>query len=133
MQHWLLLIFFFKDTAPTEIYTLSLHDALPISGNRMPILRQESFEAGVVHVCGARQRRDEIGGDAGLPERAVQQSRYVRDELRRRADAFLCQPVIRFRRPAALLPQLRERSLWPFRGRCAASHRARRTRRRLLR
>ena len=23
-------IFFFKDTAPTEIYTLSLHDALPI-------------------------------------------------------------------------------------------------------
>src|SRR5256886_13019077 len=23
--------FFFKDTAPTEIYTLSLHDALPIS------------------------------------------------------------------------------------------------------
>src|SRR5476651_1995072 len=24
------LIFFFNDTAPTEIYTLSLHDALPI-------------------------------------------------------------------------------------------------------
>src|SRR5438270_13240564 len=89
MQHWLLLIFFFKDTAPTEIYTLSLHDALPISGNRMPILRQESFEAGVVHVCGARQRRDEIGGDAGLPERAVQQSRYVRDELRDRESTRL--------------------------------------------
>src|SRR5687768_17801293 len=26
------MIFFFNDTAPTEIYTLSLHDALPISG-----------------------------------------------------------------------------------------------------
>src|SRR5689334_25447701 len=25
--------FFFNDTATTEIYTLSLHDALPISGN----------------------------------------------------------------------------------------------------
>src|SRR4030095_17162286 len=25
-----LFFFFFKDTAPTEIYTLSLHDALPI-------------------------------------------------------------------------------------------------------
>src|SRR5699024_12821714 len=25
------LLFFFSDTAPTEIYTLSLHDALPIS------------------------------------------------------------------------------------------------------
>src|SRR2546430_7474328 len=27
------LFFFFNDTAPTEIYTLSLHDALPISCN----------------------------------------------------------------------------------------------------
>src|SRR3712207_8824295 len=26
------MIFFFNDTATTEIYTLSLHDALPISG-----------------------------------------------------------------------------------------------------
>src|SRR3990167_6851179 len=26
------LFFFFNDTAPTEIYSLSLHDALPISG-----------------------------------------------------------------------------------------------------
>src|SRR5438309_4244122 len=28
------LLFFFNDTAPTEIYTLSLHDALPICGSR---------------------------------------------------------------------------------------------------
>src|SRR3712207_6941357 len=28
-----LLLFFFNDTATTEIYTLSLHDALPISYN----------------------------------------------------------------------------------------------------
>src|SRR5437588_9557798 len=28
-----LLIFFYKATAPTEIYTLSLHDALPISSS----------------------------------------------------------------------------------------------------
>src|SRR3712207_7092062 len=27
-----LVVFFFNDTATTEIYTLSLHDALPISG-----------------------------------------------------------------------------------------------------
>src|ERR1035441_11115263 len=27
---WLFLFFFFNDTATTEIYTLSLHDALPI-------------------------------------------------------------------------------------------------------
>src|SRR5438132_9909065 len=33
-------IFFFNDTAPTEIYTLSLHDALPIypaHGQRVPL------------------------------------------------------------------------------------------------
>src|SRR2546426_802761 len=29
------LFFFFNDTATTEIYTLSLHDALPISGLRL--------------------------------------------------------------------------------------------------
>src|SRR5574337_811998 len=28
--------FFFNDTATTEIYTLSLHDALPISGGMAP-------------------------------------------------------------------------------------------------
>src|SRR3712207_6912429 len=34
--------FFFNDTATTEIYTLSLHDALPISG----VLEQEPAGAG---------------------------------------------------------------------------------------
>src|SRR2546430_11267576 len=38
------IFFFFNDTATTEIYTLSLHDALPISGGssrrwRSPITR----------------------------------------------------------------------------------------------
>ena len=28
-----MLVFFFNDTATTEIYTLSLHDALPIWGS----------------------------------------------------------------------------------------------------
>src|SRR3712207_9281242 len=34
------IFFFFNDTATTEIYTLSLHDALPISG--------QAFAAGLV-------------------------------------------------------------------------------------
>src|SRR3712207_9419138 len=33
-----LLFFFFNDTATTEIYTLSLHDALPISRTGSPVL-----------------------------------------------------------------------------------------------
>src|SRR2546430_9406977 len=36
MIHCALLFFFFNDTATTEIYTLSLHDALPISRLRSP-------------------------------------------------------------------------------------------------
>src|SRR3712207_4699345 len=38
-----LLVFFFNDTATTEIYTLSLHDALPILGltARQTLLRVE--------------------------------------------------------------------------------------------
>src|SRR5258705_10227078 len=34
MSRQLLLFFFFNDTATTEIYTLSLHDALPILAGR---------------------------------------------------------------------------------------------------
>src|SRR3712207_6870458 len=33
--------FFFNDTATTEIYTLSLHDALPISGGRRAVAAPE--------------------------------------------------------------------------------------------
>src|SRR2546425_8173959 len=37
----LVVLFFFNDTATTEIYTLSLHDALPIShGQRSGTLRR---------------------------------------------------------------------------------------------
>src|SRR3712207_7236754 len=38
-----MLIFFFNDTATTEIYTLSLHDALPISAGRA-VERQPAVE-----------------------------------------------------------------------------------------
>src|ERR1035437_7453652 len=40
--HFFFLFFFFNDTAPTEIYPLSLHDALPISSDRAahPVCRR---------------------------------------------------------------------------------------------
>src|SRR2546430_13640114 len=42
---FIIFFFFFNDTATTEIYTLSLHDALPISPRRHPAgrYRYESF------------------------------------------------------------------------------------------
>src|SRR6266508_6857133 len=36
LSHHTFFFFFFNDTATTEIYTLSLHDALPISCGRCP-------------------------------------------------------------------------------------------------
>src|SRR3712207_8517828 len=50
--------FFFNDTATTEIYTLSLHDALPIYSRRSPVgdTHSQSREF-LVAICGARVRR----------------------------------------------------------------------------
>src|SRR6266576_1035735 len=35
IKTWMIVAFFSNDTAPTEIYTLSLHDALPISASNV--------------------------------------------------------------------------------------------------
>src|SRR5260370_18317194 len=43
-------IFFFNDTATTEIYTLSLHDALPISLPRAARRKRRN----IINVCGKR-------------------------------------------------------------------------------
>src|SRR5947209_12614412 len=47
-------LFFFNDTATTEIYTLSLHDALPIFSSQMAAQN----EAGVEDVVDGRFQRD---------------------------------------------------------------------------
>src|SRR5471030_3356306 len=41
------IFFFFNDTATTEIYTLSLHDALPISRRQGPGARAPSLSRGI--------------------------------------------------------------------------------------
>src|SRR3712207_9352464 len=41
----LCIFFFFNDTATTEIYTLSLHDALPISGLLLRVRDVEDLHA----------------------------------------------------------------------------------------
>src|SRR2546429_8274535 len=62
--HFLIcLFFFFNDTATTEIYTLSLHDALPISLlARACLLPPEGIRqrrAGVPHLCEPGPRSEE--------------------------------------------------------------------------
>src|SRR5215468_9422291 len=44
----ILLLFFFNDTATTEIYTLSLHDALPISTSRTALPASRCGLSGVL-------------------------------------------------------------------------------------
>src|SRR2546430_13350642 len=46
----MLTYFFFNDTATTEIYTLSLHDALPISGSAVPnaVVTARNEETGAI-------------------------------------------------------------------------------------
>src|SRR5256885_17206857 len=89
----MLLFFFFNDTATTEIYTLSLHDALPISKD----LEQEGARArilanrpdGGAHRGGGRRNPDqervllpdcaahvagELGGDTRLEQRFVEEA-----------------------------------------------------------
>src|SRR2546430_17029717 len=53
----LFFFFFFNDTATTEIYTLSLHDALPISRRERPVLRPDPG-AGVERRLRARRSEE---------------------------------------------------------------------------
>src|SRR2546430_4654184 len=51
--------FFFNDTATTEIYTLSLHDALPISANQIAAILRTLEGAADVKVEEAQGLRSE--------------------------------------------------------------------------
>src|SRR5688572_32044604 len=66
---FLLFLFFFNDTATTEIYTLSLHDALPIC------LAEDVVGAGIVDVP-----RELFGHDAH-DERVLRRSEEHTSEL----------------------------------------------------
>src|SRR2546422_9659350 len=74
--------FFFNDTATTEIYTLSLHDALPISGRLRPGVAAAGHGEGDAHHHhyseqqshrGERFLQDHAGEDGNDHRRGVQQ------------------------------------------------------------
>src|SRR5256885_12927462 len=76
-----MLFFFFNDTATTEIYTLSLHDALPILAKAGKGLLEGTLQAGTSAVSdklldlvglgngrsASLQRTDRKSGSAGMP------------------------------------------------------------------
>src|SRR5256886_10629995 len=61
--------FFFNDTATTEIYTLSLHDALPISVDRRQVRQREGRDVGLDRADALRQRRLRDSRRAHSPRR----------------------------------------------------------------
>src|SRR3712207_7311108 len=78
----MVVFFFFNDTATTEIYTLSLHDALPIwgpgcasaargtGGSRSPRRRRGGGRWPAAHRCGRgrpARRRGRAPGRRGAP------------------------------------------------------------------
>src|SRR5256885_12108274 len=68
----IVFFFFFNDTATTEIYTLSLHDALPISDDLRGAARRESFAPRFVddRLVLAAVRAQELGEVAESPVRS---------------------------------------------------------------
>src|SRR5256885_9310431 len=78
MARWILLFFFFNDTATTEIYTLSLHDALPICGGG-----EEDDQA---HRDEPRHERDETAPARGRRRRRSCRLRHGVHVLRLRSE-----------------------------------------------
>src|SRR3712207_7294857 len=84
------VFFFFNDTATTEIYTLSLHDALPICGVRQhgpsaQRLLDRGGEVGLVLVAElVREPREHLGGAGQALERPGERSEEHTSELQSR-------------------------------------------------
>ena len=77
--------FFFNDTATTEIYTLSLHDALPILGGQL--IGFQSYRGGAGKLAGDQSgRAGAVGGLATADEGAAQIDRADGNRGRRAGD-----------------------------------------------
>src|SRR6266567_8666342 len=64
--HCIVCFFFFNDTATTEIYTLSLHDALPILRSRRKQPREERRDGRLRR--GSRRRRARLRSEEHTSE-----------------------------------------------------------------
>src|SRR3712207_9375231 len=56
------ICFFFNDTATTEIYTLSLHDALPISREGREAARAQALQQGLGEVGALVEGAEKLNG-----------------------------------------------------------------------
>src|SRR2546422_9946495 len=100
MPSYFSFFFFFNDTATTEIYTLSLHDALPISvrrrhaeigfvieaNGRIPPLGRKLLPRArrALERTGSRRRSNPLGAAEAMRSRARSEERRVGKECRSR-------------------------------------------------
>src|SRR5204863_8012536 len=82
---FILLLFFFNDPATTEIYTLSLHDALPIWAAAREAGHDVAVRGGDVRLRDADRRRLPVGSDQLVPERQRRSEEHT-SELQSRRD-----------------------------------------------
>ena len=80
VRTWRVFVFFFNDTATTEIYTLSLHDALPNLGSHRARLSEASAglaprDAAAARNCECRQNHHPDRKSTRLNSSHSQQSR----------------------------------------------------------
>src|SRR2546422_4006947 len=75
------LFFFFNDTATTEIYTLSLHDALPICQAKRIVIDKDNTT-----IVGGKGKRDAIQGRINEIKAAIDKSTsdYDKEKLQER-------------------------------------------------
>src|SRR5206468_13023524 len=82
--------FSFTDPPPTEIYTLSLHDALPIWVEPLQAPQEVADAVGVLDVGGVDQHSQEqaagVDGDVPLPAPDLLRSEEHTSELQSRSD-----------------------------------------------
>src|SRR2546430_13121179 len=119
----IVIIFFFNDTATTEIYTLSLHDALPISfhfrvrngngwGHRARVTRVRNRTGGFAAVAATQTRGRISGDDIELSKNASFSGIYIQEfisaeDSRRYNRASFCFEIFWF--PLFAIPLARDR------------------------
>src|SRR5258708_22217275 len=85
------IFFFFNDTATTEIYTLSLHDALPIFA--VAILRASRFPSSLVRIRpGLCSRSEEHTSELQSPDHLV--CRLLLEKKKKKVTSVINQVVI---------------------------------------
>src|SRR5260221_7037253 len=100
IQLYCMFFFFFNDTATTEIYTLSLHDALPISGRRA----RRGAGSTLLRAGGLPQRDWRARGSGNRPARLAEwRSEEHTSELQSHSD-LVCRLLLEKKKKHELNP-----------------------------